>query len=165
MLLLEAHLRIPGVKRARLLLAKLIRNRYNAVKRLFLLYAVPRESYQRGRSHSMDEREPVVMKQTTITLPFLDDEVPALYLADGRPYIPVFAVCHALGIPSASSIRHWRNLALWVTARKLPLQTRKQGKRLLWCLLISQVPFLYGLFDWVRPVRPKPQQWGMGGKI
>ncbi len=96
----------------------------------------------------MDELEPAVMRQTTVTLPFLDDEVPALYLADGRPYIPVFAVCHALGIPPASSIRRWRNLALWVTARKLPFQTRKQGKRLVWCLLISQVPFLYSLFDW-----------------
>lgn len=96
----------------------------------------------------MDEREPVVMRQSTVTLPFLDDEVPALYLADGRPYIPVFAVCHALGIAPASSIRRWRNLALWATARKLPFQTKGQGKRLVWCLLISQVPFLYSLFDW-----------------
>jgi hypothetical protein len=104
----------------------------------------------------MDEREPVVVTQTTVTLPFLHDEVPALYLADGRPYIPVFAVCHALGIPPASSIRRWRNLALWVTARKLPFQTEKQGKRLVWCLLISQVPFLYGLFDW-KLVAPQRQ--------
>ena len=96
----------------------------------------------------MDEHEPAVMRQTTVTRPFLDDVVPALYLADGRPSIPVFAVCHALGIPPASSIRRWRNLALWVTARKLPFQTRRQGKRLVWCLLISQVPFLYSLFDW-----------------
>ena len=104
----------------------------------------------------MDKREPAVMMQTTITLPFLDDEVPALYLADGRPYIPVFAVCHALGIPPASSIRRWQNLALWVTARKLPFQTKKQGKRLVWCLLISQVPFLYSLFDW-KLVAPERQ--------
>jgi hypothetical protein len=104
----------------------------------------------------MDEREPVVVMQTTVTLPFLDDEVPALYLADGRPYIPVFAVCHALGIPPDSSIRRWRNLALWVTARKLPFQTRKQGKRLVWCLLISQVPFLYSLLDW-KLVAPERQ--------
>jgi hypothetical protein len=96
----------------------------------------------------MDEREPAVMTQTTITLPFLDDEVPALYLADGRPYIPVFAVCHALSISPAISMQRWRNLALWVTARKLPFQTKKHGKRLVWCLLISEVPFLYGLFDW-----------------
>ncbi len=104
----------------------------------------------------MDEREPVVMMQTMVTLPFLDDEVPALYLADGRPYIPVCAVCHALGISPASSIRRWRNLALWVTARKLPFQTKKQGKRLVWCLLISQVPFLYSLFDW-KLVAPERQ--------
>lgn len=104
----------------------------------------------------MNEREPVVIKQTTVTLPFLDDEVPALYLADGRPYIPVFAVCHALGIPPASSVRQWQNLALWVTARKLPFHTKKQGKRLVWCLLISQVPFLYSLFDW-KLVAPERQ--------
>ena len=106
----------------------------------------------------MDEHEPPVMRQATVTLPFLDDEVPALYLADGRPYIPVFAVCHALGISPASSIRRWRNLALWVTARKLPFQTRKQGKRLVWCLLISQVPFLYSLFDWKLVTRERQAQ-------
>src|SRR6266566_1689121 len=96
----------------------------------------------------MDESEPTVVAQTVIPLPFLDDEVPALYLADGRPYIPVFAVCHALGIRADLHIRRWRRLALWVTARKLPFQTEKRGKRLVWCLLISQVPFLYSLFDW-----------------
>jgi hypothetical protein len=90
------------------------RNRYNGMKRLFFLRDEPRESRltSTGRSHTMDEHEPAVLRQTTVTLPFLDDEVPALYLADGRPYIPVFAVCHVLGIPPASSIRRWRNLAL-----------------------------------------------------
>src|SRR5260221_2513365 len=96
----------------------------------------------------MDESEPTVVAQTVIPLPFLDDEVPALYLADGRPYIPVFAVCHVLGIRPDTHIRRWRNLLLWVTARKLPFQTEKRGKRLVWCLLISEVPFLYSLFDW-----------------
>ncbi len=71
-----------------------------------------------------------------------------LYLADGRPYILVFAVCHALGIRADTHIRRWRKLVLWVTARKLPFQTEKRGKRLMWCLLISEVPFLYSLFDW-----------------
>jgi hypothetical protein len=96
----------------------------------------------------MDASELEVIEQTTITLPFLNDEVPALYLADGRPYIPVFAVCHVLGIRPDIHIRRWRNLLLWVTARKLPFQTEKRGKRLVWCLLISQVPFLYSLFNW-----------------
>src|SRR5215467_4285002 len=96
----------------------------------------------------MNEREQEVVAQTMIPLPFLSDEVPALYLADGRPYIPVFAVCHALGIRADMHIRRWRHLALWVTARKLPFQTEKRCRRLVWCLLISEVPFLYSLFDW-----------------
>jgi hypothetical protein len=96
----------------------------------------------------MNEREQEVVAQTMIPLPFLSDEVPALYLADGRPYIPVFAVCHALGIHADMHIRRWRRLALWATACKLPFQTEKRGRRLVWCLLISEVPFLYSLFDW-----------------
>ena len=96
----------------------------------------------------MNEREQEVVAQKMIPLPFLSEEVPALYLADGRPYIPVFAVCHALGIRADMHIQRWRHLALWVTARKLPLLTEKHGKRLVWCLLISEVPFLYSLFDW-----------------
>src|SRR5713226_7366306 len=96
----------------------------------------------------MDESQQEVIAQTTVTLPFLDDKVPALYLADGRPYIPVCSVCRALGIPADTHIRRWRRLVLWITARKLPLQTEKRGKRLVWCLLISEVPFLYSLFNW-----------------
>jgi hypothetical protein len=89
-----------------------------------------------------------VVAQTTTLLPFLDDQVPVLYLSDGRPYIPVFAVCRALGIRPDIHIRRWRRLVLWSTARMLPFQTEKRGKRLVWCLLISEVPFLYSLFDW-----------------
>jgi hypothetical protein len=40
----------------------------------------------------MDEREPAVVAHMTITLPFLDDEVPTLSLTDGSPSIPVCAV-------------------------------------------------------------------------
>ena len=58
------------------------------------------------------------------------------------------AVCQALGIRADMHIRRWRTLVLWITARKLPFQTEKRGKRLVWCLLISQVPFLYSLFNW-----------------
>jgi len=96
----------------------------------------------------MDESQQAVIEQTTVTLPFLDDEVPALSLADGRLYIPVCAVCQALGIRADMHIRRWRTLVLWITARKLPFQTEKRGKRLVWCLLISEVPFLYSLFNW-----------------
>ncbi len=98
--------------------------------------------------YDMDESQQEVIEQTTVILPFLDDEVPALYLADGRLYIPVYAVCHALGIRADTHIRRWQRLVLWIAARKLPFQTEIRGKRLVWCLLISEVPFLYGLFNW-----------------
>src|SRR5258708_12364639 len=91
------------------LLAKHRRKRYNGMKHLFLLYAEPRESYQHGRSHTMDEREPVVMMQTKVTLLFLDDEVPALYLEDARPYLPLFPVSHALAISPPRSLLRSRN--------------------------------------------------------
>jgi hypothetical protein len=110
------------------------------------------------RVDELEENEVLeVMAQTTTRLPFLDDQVPVLYLSESRPYIPVFAVCHALGIRPDIHIRRWRRLALWATARKLPFQTEKRGKRLVWCLLISQVPFLYGLFDW-KLVAPERRQ-------
>src|SRR5260370_28591598 len=105
-------------------------------------------AFQKGRLCGMSEREQEVGAQKMIPLPFLIDEVSALYLADGRPYIPVFAVCHALGIRADMHIRRWRRLLLWVTARKLPFVTEKRGKRLVWDLLILEVPFLYSLFDW-----------------
>jgi hypothetical protein len=96
----------------------------------------------------MEENQQAISEQTMVTLPFLDDEVPALFMADGRLYIPVYAICHALGIRADMHIQRWRRLVVWITARKLPLQTEKRGKRLVWCLLISEVPFLYGLFNW-----------------
>lgn len=89
-----------------------------------------------------------VIEQRIVLLPFLDDAVPALILSDGKIYIPVYKVCQALGIRADMHIRRWQRLVLWITARKLPLQTEKRGRRLVWCLLISEVPFLYGLFDW-----------------
>src|SRR2546423_1053200 len=119
------------------------------MKRLFIfdLSSVILLTKQR-MSYDMDKSQQEVFKQTTVTLPFLDDQVPALSMANGRLYIPVCAVCQALGIQADSHIRRWRRLVLWFTARKLPYQTAKRGKRQVWCLLISQVPFLYGLFDW-----------------
>jgi hypothetical protein len=98
----------------------------------------------------MKEYHQVVIKQTTMTLPFLNDEVPVLCLADGRLYIPVYVVCHTLGIRAEVYIQRWRRLVLWINARKLPLQTKKHGKRLVWCLPILEVPYLYGLFNWQR---------------
>jgi hypothetical protein len=98
-----------------------------------------------------------IVRQGVVTLPYLDDEVPALYTAENKPYIPAFAVCYALGLPVAPHIRKWRNMLLWTTAHKLPLKTNK-GTRLVWCLLISEVPFLYGNVIWKYVASERRQQ-------
>lgn len=100
----------------------------------------------------LDELEannaPEAVVQATTRLPFLDDEVPVLSLTSGGLYIPVFAICRTFGIRPDLHMQRWRRLVLWVGARKLPFQAEKRGKRLVWCLRISQVPYLYSLFDW-----------------
>jgi len=96
----------------------------------------------------LDEHDEQVVRQTTIALPFLEERVPTLYVADRRLYIPVFAVCRVLGIRADTHIQRWRRLVFWGTACKLPFQTEKRGRCLVWCLLISEVPYLYSLFDW-----------------
>lgn len=101
-----------------------------------------------SKEFELDEHSEQVVRQTTIALPFLDEQVPALIVADGRSYIPVFAVCRVLGIRADTHIQRWRRLIFWGTARKLLFQTEKRGQRLVWCLLISEVPHLYSLFDW-----------------
>src|SRR5258706_3933464 len=65
-----------------------------AMKRLFIfdLSSVILLTKQR-MSYDMDKSQQEVFKQTTVTLPFLDDQVPALSMANGRLYIPVCAVC------------------------------------------------------------------------
>jgi hypothetical protein len=122
-----------------------MRNRYNAIKHPFLFPRSEALCCRKKETLRLDELEDnevlEVVTQTTTRLPFLDDEVPILYLSDGRPYIPVFALCHALGIRPDIHTRRWRRLVLWVIARKLPFHTEKPGRRLVWCLLISEVPF------------------------
>jgi len=63
------------------------------------------------------------IQQMTIMLPYFDEEVPALYLADGTAYLPVRSLCRMLGIRAETHIPRWRKLVLWASARKLPLQT------------------------------------------
>lgn len=50
----------------------------------------------REKEFALDERSKQVVRQTTVALPFLDEQVPALFAADGQLYIPVFAVCRVL---------------------------------------------------------------------
>ncbi len=70
------------------------------VKQVFLsaLDGEVRLTFQQGRLRGMNEREQEVIAQKMIPLPFLSDEVPALYLADGRPYIPVFDLTSAVSV-------------------------------------------------------------------
>ncbi len=97
----------------------------------------------------MGEKIGKVTKQSTHPLPFLEEiQVPILYVEEEPPFMPVFAVCQALGIPPDPHIRRWRRLLIWETARKLPFQTAKRGKRLVWCLSIAEIPILYGMFKW-----------------
>src|SRR5258707_442074 len=76
------------------------------------------------RSSAMYEERPVV-QQGTMILPYFDDEVPVVFLADGTRYIPVVALCRMLGLRPERHIPRWRRLFLWEHARKLPLQTEK----------------------------------------
>ncbi len=101
----------------------------------------------------MDERANNI-RQTMITLPYFDYEVPVLYVGDRTPYIPVIALCEMLGLRADTYIPRWRKLLLWANARKLPLSTTK-GKRLVWCLHLGALPCWCACFNWslVAPVR------------
>src|SRR6266849_3852946 len=57
--------------------------------------AVQRDRWQQGAELWM-RGSPWFGKEST--LPYFDDEVPVLYLADGTGYIPVVALCRMLGI-------------------------------------------------------------------
>ncbi len=99
------------------------------------------------------EKQEQEIRQTAITLPYFDYEVPVLYLSN-TPYIPVIALCEMLGLRADTHIQRWRKLVLWANARKLPLRTAR-GKRLVWCLHMGALPFWCACFNWslVAPVR------------
>jgi hypothetical protein len=99
-----------------------------------------------NRSRILDEQTHCV-RQTTITLPYFDYEVPVLYMEDGTPYIPVIALCEMLGLRANTHIPRWRKLFLWANARKLPLSTTR-GKRVVWCLHLGALPFWCACFNW-----------------
>lgn len=103
---------------------------------------------------SMRGKQRQVIRQTTIMLPYFDEEVPALFLADGTAYLPVRSLCRMLGLRPETHIPRWRKLILWTSARKLPLQTAR-GRRTVWCLHIGALPFWCTCFNWslVAPTR------------
>ncbi len=87
------------------------------------------------------------IQQTTITLPYFDEEVPAIFLADGTTYLPVRALCRMLGLRAETHIPRWRKRFLWANACKLPLQTAR-GQRMVWCLHMGALPFWCVCFNW-----------------
>src|SRR5712692_4527062 len=87
------------------------------------------------------------IQQATITLPYFDEEVPVLYLADGTAYLPVRSLCRMLGLRAEKYIPRWRKLVLWANARKLPLRTAR-GLRMTWCLHMGALPFWCACFNW-----------------
>src|SRR6266581_5456860 len=87
------------------------------------------------------------IRQATIVLPYFDEEVPVLYLADGTAYLPVRSLCRILGLRAETHIPRWQKLVLWACARKLPLQTAR-GERMVWCLHRGALPFWCICFNW-----------------
>src|SRR5438105_3850352 len=87
------------------------------------------------------------IRQTTMVLPYFDEEVPVLYLANGTAYLPVRALCRMLGLRAETHIPRWQKLVLWASARKLPLQTAR-GQRMVWCLHLGALSFWCACFNW-----------------
>jgi hypothetical protein len=98
-----------------------------------------------NRSKGSIQRQDI--RQATIVLPYFDEEVPVLYLADGTAYLPVRSLCRMLGLRAETHIPRWQKLVLWASARKLPLQTVR-GQRIVWCLHIGALPFWCVCFNW-----------------
>jgi hypothetical protein len=96
---------------------------------------------------SMRGKQRQAIHQTTMILPYFDEEVPVVYLADGTAYLPVRALCRMLGLRAETHIFRWRKLVLWASARKLPLQTAR-GQRMVWCLHLGALPFWCACFNW-----------------
>jgi len=95
----------------------------------------------------MREERPVV-QQGSMILPYFNEEVPIVSLADGTGYIPVVALCRMFGLSPRTHIPRWRRLFLWVHVRKLPLQTEKRGTRIVWCQHLGALLFWCSCFNW-----------------
>ncbi len=100
-----------------------------------------------AKEDSMRGRQRQAFQQTTIMLPYFDEEVPAFYLADGTAYLTVRSLCRTLGLRAEAHIPRWRRLILWANARKLPLHTAR-GERMVWCLHRGALPFWCACFNW-----------------
>ena len=108
---------------------------------------IERDEANKAEERGMTGKERQDIRQTTIMLPYFDEEVPVLYLDDGTAYLPVRALCRMLGLRAETHIPRWRRLVLWANVRKLPLQTAR-GERMVWCLHRGALPFWCVCFNW-----------------
>src|SRR5260370_22776797 len=92
-----------------------------------------------AKGYSEGEKQRQSIRQGTIALPYFDQEVPVLYLADGTAYLPVKSLCRIPGLRAETHIPRWRKLILWANVRKLSLQTVR-GQRMVWCLHMGALP-------------------------
>jgi hypothetical protein len=92
--------------------------------------------------------EEQVTHQSTLHLPYFNEEVPVLHVTDGTSYVPVIKLCNMLGLPGKKHIPKWRKLFLWIHARKLLFQTATGRKQRVWCLHTGAIPLWCACFDW-----------------
>ncbi len=89
-----------------------------------------------------------VIQQTTMILPYFNEEVSLLCLPDGSRYIPVVALCEMFGLRADAHIPRWRKLVLWCNARKLPWRMPTGRTRIVWCLHLGALPLWCSCFNW-----------------
>ncbi len=77
------------------------------------------------------EKQGQEIRQTAITLPYFDFEVPVLYLENGTPYILVIALCEMLGLQALRTSSVGANLSSGRTRAScrcvLPGESRSSG--------------------------------------
>ncbi len=105
----------------------------------------------------MEETEQMI-QQTTMILPYFDEEVPLLCLPDGSRYIPVIALCEMLGLRADVHIPRWRTLMLWHHARKLPWRMPSRRTHIVWCLNVGALPLWCNCFNWSLVTPPRQAQ-------
>jgi hypothetical protein len=96
---------------------------------------------------SLRGKQRQAINQTTVMVPYFDEEMSVLYLADGTAYLPVRSLCCMLSLRAQTHIPWWQKLDLWSSARKLPLQTAR-CQRIVWCLQLGALPFWCVCFNW-----------------
>ena len=59
---------------------------------------IERDESNEVRERNVTGQERQDIRQTTIVLPYFDEEVPVLYLPDGTAYLPLRPLCRMLGL-------------------------------------------------------------------